>query len=148
MGNIRYKGGNYTRSARPVLIEKEITANGTYLASDDEADGYKKVVVDVPPENNSNMVYSGEYTAFTFTRAIEKLYIPEGFIQPSSWSIFQNATSLKEIYTPSTFGSNSLDIYAFSGCTALEKIVINKSEGSISRAPWGAPSSCEIIWNG
>lgn len=31
------------------LIDKNISANGTYNASQDEADGYKKVVVDVPP---------------------------------------------------------------------------------------------------
>lgn len=31
----------------PVIIEKEVTANGVYLASDDEADGYSKVTVDV-----------------------------------------------------------------------------------------------------
>lgn len=32
----------------PVLIDKTITENGTYNASSDSADGYKKVVVDVP----------------------------------------------------------------------------------------------------
>lgn len=32
----------------PTLIEKEITANGTYNATDDGADGYSSVVVDVP----------------------------------------------------------------------------------------------------
>lgn len=31
-----------------VLINKSVTANGTYNASSDSADGYKKVVVDVP----------------------------------------------------------------------------------------------------
>lgn len=30
------------------LIDKNIDANGTYKASDDSADGYKKVVVNVP----------------------------------------------------------------------------------------------------
>lgn len=32
----------------PVLIDKTITENGTYNAVDDEADGYKKVITDVP----------------------------------------------------------------------------------------------------
>jgi len=32
----------------PVLIDKNVDANGTYNASSDDADGYKKVVVDVP----------------------------------------------------------------------------------------------------
>lgn len=31
-----------------VLVNKDISANGTYNASSDSADGYKKVVVDVP----------------------------------------------------------------------------------------------------
>lgn len=33
----------------PTLINKNISANGTYNASSDEADGYKKVVVEVQP---------------------------------------------------------------------------------------------------
>ena len=32
----------------PVLIEKSVTANGTYSAQDDEADGYSAVTVNVP----------------------------------------------------------------------------------------------------
>lgn len=32
----------------PVLIEKEITANNVYNASEDNADGYSKVTVNVP----------------------------------------------------------------------------------------------------
>jgi hypothetical protein len=32
----------------PVFIEKTITENGTYVALDDEVDGYSKVTVDVP----------------------------------------------------------------------------------------------------
>ena len=34
------------------LVDKEITENGTYNASDDEADGYSQVTVDVPPPSN------------------------------------------------------------------------------------------------
>jgi hypothetical protein len=32
----------------PTLIEKDITANGTYIASSDNADGYSKVIANVP----------------------------------------------------------------------------------------------------
>lgn len=35
----------------PTLIEKSITANGTYNATDDGADGYSKVEVNVPSAN-------------------------------------------------------------------------------------------------
>lgn len=31
-----------------VLINKNISANGTYIASSDSADGYKKVTVSIP----------------------------------------------------------------------------------------------------
>lgn len=34
------------------LVDKEITENGTYNPGDDNADGYSKVVVDVPPPSN------------------------------------------------------------------------------------------------
>ena len=33
----------------PVLIEKQITANGEYIAANDNANGYSKAVVNVPP---------------------------------------------------------------------------------------------------
>lgn len=76
MGNIRYKGQNYTRSALPVLIEKEITANGTYLASDDNADGYKKVVVDV---DASDSIAKFQYdTTFNVFDNLTELTIPDG----------------------------------------------------------------------
>lgn len=34
------------------LVDKEITENGTYNATDDDADGYSQVVVDVTPPSN------------------------------------------------------------------------------------------------
>lgn len=37
------------QKGEPDLIEKNVNANGTYTATDDEADGYSKVTVNVPP---------------------------------------------------------------------------------------------------
>lgn len=37
---------------------------------------------------------------------------------------------------------------AFENCDSLATITINKAEGSITGAPWGAPSSTQIIWTG
>ena len=34
----------------PLLGEKNINKNGTYVAKDDKLDGYSKVIVDVPQE--------------------------------------------------------------------------------------------------
>ena len=39
--------------SEPTLIDKNISENGTYNASDDEADGYQKVVVAVPQPSGS-----------------------------------------------------------------------------------------------
>lgn len=46
------------------LIDKSITADGTYKASDDNADGYKKVVVNVSPNvGTKSITENGTYTA-------------------------------------------------------------------------------------
>ena len=42
---------------------------------------------------------------------------------------------------------NSISNTAFAGCTNLETITINKSEGSVSGAPWGA-TNATVVWNG
>ena len=47
-----------------ILIDKNISANGTYNASSDEADGYKKVVVDVEPNlTTKSITQNGTYNA-------------------------------------------------------------------------------------
>lgn len=52
-----------------ILIEKSITANGVYNASDDSADGYSKVTVDVPnsytAEDEGKVVDNGALVAQT-----------------------------------------------------------------------------------
>ncbi len=49
-------------STPPVLIEKAITQNGTYNASDDNADGYNCVSVNIP---NDNILRNGNFTINT-----------------------------------------------------------------------------------
>lgn len=132
----------------PSLAEKNVTANGTYNASSDNVQGYSKVVVNVAEQNNSNLVRNGSETAFVLRTSIEKITVPEGYTSLNSYDTFQNIAVLKEVYLPSTFASNALVSTAFNGSNALEKITINKAEGSISGAPWGAPASCQIIWAG
>lgn len=59
---------------------------------------------------------------------------------------FNSCGGLKEIVIPSSV--ESIGIYAFQNCFNLEKITINKAEGSIGGAPWGAPTTTQIIWAG
>lgn len=52
--------------AGPTLITKSITANGTYNASSDSADGYSSVTVNVSGGGGTGLVYeSGTYTPTT-----------------------------------------------------------------------------------
>jgi len=145
----------HAESLNPTLIDKNITANGTYNAADDEADGYKKVVVDVAQENNAKFIKATGTTTFvTRSDGIEYLEIPEGYkdifysTDATSMNSLGLATELKVLKIPSTINSNGINVHMFERCTELEKIIINKAEGSITGAPWGAPASCQIVWLG
>ena len=63
------KGGS---GDEPVLIDKTITANGTYNASSDSADGYKEVVVNVPsvtPTGNINITSTAQTDVSAYATA-------------------------------------------------------------------------------
>lgn len=76
----------------PVLKTKSITENGTYDASDDSADGYSSVTVDVPPtpKDDLNVTQNGEYNPTT-GRAFGKVTVD---VQPdlTTKSITANGT--------------------------------------------------------
>lgn len=134
-------------SLNPTLIDKDVTANGTYNAADDEADGYKKVVVNVAEENNAKFVYNETLGAvqFNFPVAAASLEVPDGYTNLAS-NLCSNGHNLKNVYIPSSI--TSIPANTFNNCQNLEKITINKAEGSITGAPWGAPASCQIVWLG
>ena len=136
----------------PTLIDKNITANGTYNASSDEADGYKKVVVNVAPvsENNCKLIHPSGSNAFnpgTFIKEVESFSVPDGFLQIGTAvsGSFSEFGRLKEVEIPSSIQVITEGVFNVS---TLEKITIHKAEGSITGAPWGAPASCQIIWAG
>ena len=54
IGPLAHEGGGGGTPA--TLIEKSISANGTYHAADDSADGYSKAVVNVQPDLQSKSV--------------------------------------------------------------------------------------------
>lgn len=62
------------------------------------------------------------------------------------YNLFGGCTSLETIFIPS--GVTIIDSTAFNGCTSLTKIIIDKANGSISGAPWGAPSTTQVVWTG
>lgn len=130
----------------PTLIDKNITANGTYNASSDNVQGYSKVVVNVAEQNNAKFGAITTTQGFQFPENLLNIEIPNGFTKFRYDSALSFASALKTILLPSSF--TTIPSSAFADCTALEKITINKAEGSISGAPWGAPATCEIVWLG
>ena len=88
IANIAAVAGNIT--PEPTLIEKSITANDTYNASDDNADGYSSVSVNVPAptltgfENmhlsDTTTLYVGYYNATpTHIEAVVSNNKPDNF---------------------------------------------------------------------
>ncbi len=97
--------------------------------------------------------------------SIETLYIEDGLQELGEGSL-SNMVMLKEIRLPNTL--TSIGSNCFNGCYSLTKIsipnsvvtiasdalsspcikeiIIDKPEGSISGAPWGANSECTITW--
>ncbi len=151
----------------PTLIEKTVTSNGEYSASDDDASGYSKVTVNVVSENNGLFGADPTYN-FGVLRSIVEVDIPTG-VETIGSQAFNGASKLTRVTIPQTvsgLGSgafmgcssltsitiprsvNAISSNSFQGCTALETITINKAEGSIEGAPWGAPETCQVIWTG
>lgn len=103
-------------------------------------------------DNNVKIDYN--YLAREFVllgSSFESLEIPEGHsgigTGATSGKInVSNMTKLKKILIPSTM--QTIPETTFTNCTVLETITINKPEGSITGAPWGAPSTTQVVWTG
>lgn len=150
----------------PTLITKKITANGTYAASSDNADGYSSVEVNVVSENNAK--FGIVPTSFNVVANLTEIEVPTGIIEIGSYAFssssshlakvtlpetvtniqqkaFENCTALTNIEIPANV--NAIYANAFSGCTNLATITVHKAEGSISGAPWGA-TNATVVWDG
>lgn len=111
LGRITADGSGGGGGSEAVLIDKNISANGTYNASSDDADGYKKVVVDVPVPTlgtkiiTQNGLYDasddgyGGYSELdvdvpnTYTAADEGKVVSNGsLVSQSSQNITENGT--------------------------------------------------------
>ena len=134
------------------LSDKEITENGTYIASSDNLDGYKQVVVNVPNEgilplitNDGSIVPTGTYATATYYNleyGVKIGYMANGDVMISmkngTSTAYENlyfyAASLPSGVTldaPSTFGSGNVVGMTFvgiiSGLTGSANIAINMS---------------------
>lgn len=109
----------------------------------------------------------GGYASFQNCYRLENVYFPSTITSINN-RCFENCNYLKEITIPSSVTSigssafyqcsslqsieipssvTSIGSSCFSYCNNLSTITINQAEGSISGAPWGAPSAT-VVWTG
>lgn len=85
----------------------------------------------------------GTFDSSYLTAKAIGVVIPKGTATISNRSFGSNIT-----YVEVPDSIESISESAFADATNIEKITINKAEGSIEGAPWGAPETAEIIWKG
>ncbi len=132
------------------LSDKEITENGTYIASSENLDGYKQVVVNVPNKgilpliaNDGSIVPTGAYATATYYNleyGVKIGYMANGDVMISMKNgtstayenLYFHAASLPSGVTldaPSTFGSGNVSGMTFvgiiSGLTGSANIAID-----------------------
>lgn len=140
------------------LSDKEITENGTYIASSDNLDGYKQVVVNVPNKgilpliaNDGSIVPTGTYATATYYNleyGVKIGYMANGDVMISMKNgtstayenLYFHAASLPSGVTldaPSKFGSGNVVNMTFvgiiSGLTGSANIAINMSTRNSSQ---------------
>lgn len=125
------------------LIEKSISANGVYNASDDSADGYSKVTVDVP---SGGVEFSNTPAVFKFsTNALNlNVTIPNGCTSVGSGA-FAGFEDLRTVTIPSTV--TAIGNQAFYGTIGLEFIKFESTTPptvSNSNAWYNVPTTCII----
>lgn len=91
-----------------------------------------------------NSVTSIQTLAFYKCTSLTSITIPNSVTSIGS-SAFEDCTSLLEIAIPDSI--TSINSTAFKDCTNLRSITIDKPQGSISGAPWGAPNAT-VTWTG
>ena len=118
-------------------------------------------------ENNLILTKDGKKVITYCNRYVQMQVVPEGVeeICASAFAGFSNAEEIKLPSTLSVIGANSFSdcdnikrieipnsvetiaSSAFDLCNVLETVTIDKEQGSISGAPWGAPKGeRSIIW--
>ncbi len=114
----KYKAINF-QSAQPTLITKSITANGTYKAVDDNADGYSQVVV--------NVAYSPDWYMYDgkVAQASPQEYISSPLLKRMTAGRYVVALNDNGLYYSTTFVYNG-------GSVTIDRILKNDRTGNFN----------------
>ena len=108
-----------------------------------DSDEYQYYVGDAETEMHGPESYKiAKVGFFEGCSALTSITLPEG-ITSIGEQAFLGCTSLESIVIPSSV--ETIAENAFSGCTSLKTITINKTENSISGAPWGDGTTKTVI---
>lgn len=124
---IAENGGGGGGSA--VLINKNINANGTYNASSDNADGYKKVVVDVPNPSTGTLTIVENDTYDVTDYASVDVDVPIGITPSGTKSITANGT-----YNVTTYASADVNVEGWDPNQYAEGLVPPAGELTLNTA--------------
>lgn len=127
----------------PVIVTKNITANGTYSAVDDQANGYDPVIVDVPNTytagDEGKVVDNGQLVAQTSTTATANgtidtttnnqviVNVPNSYTAGDEGKVVSNGALVAQTAYPTTITEN--DTY---DTTNYNSITVNVSGGTSS----------------
>lgn len=129
-----YSGGRIAN-----LIEKNITANGTYNASDDEADGYSEVTVDVAGGGDTPVITDLISTPTTSSSAepFADSYYSSAQVDMRPWCAFDK--TLTNYWASAENGTNHYIGYKFASAVVVNRISmqlrIDDPSFSLGQAP-------------
>ena len=148
-----YNQGGGGGSGEPTLIEKSVTANGTYSANSDDADGYSEVTVNVPTgteiantfiltSSGFKKVLSGE-TAIPPSMSAAKTIVVANGVTSLSAENFAEKSNLETVCLPTSV--KTLGQSLFTRCTSLVSIAIPSSVTSMNAYAFSGCTSLASI---
>lgn len=123
---------NVSGGGGTTLIEKSVSANGTYKASDDSADGYSKVVVSVPASavdtGTKNITANGTNQDVVGYAKVD-VAVPNSYTASDEGKVVSNGALVSQ-------GSNTVTQNGTVDTTLINSLTVNVSGGGSTETPY------------